>query len=48
VLFRSLRHQLPTHVGIFSPKLGTELLVTSQGLRIVSLILVTVPYLWWS
>jgi hypothetical protein len=45
---RALRHQLPTHVGIFSPKLGTELLLTSQGLRIISLILVTIPYLWWS
>jgi hypothetical protein len=45
---RALRHQLPTHAGIFSPKLGTELLLTSQGLRIISLILVTMPYLWWS
>jgi hypothetical protein len=43
---RALRHQLPTHAGIFSPKLGTELLLTSQGLRIISLILVTVSYLW--
>lgn len=44
---RALRHQLPTHAGIFSPKLGTQLLLTSQGLRILSLILVTIPYLWW-
>lgn len=45
---RAVRHQLPTHVGIFAPRLGTRLLVTSQGLRIVSLIVVTLPYLWWS
>jgi hypothetical protein len=45
---RALRHQLPTHVGIFSPKLGTELLLTSQGLRISSLIAVTILYFWWS
>lgn len=45
---RALRHQLPTHAGIFAPKLGTELLLTSQGLRIVSLLLVALPYWWWS
>ena len=43
---RALRHQLPTHAGIFSPRLGTQLLLTSQGLRIISLILVTIPYIW--
>jgi hypothetical protein len=45
---RALRHQLPSHAGIFSPKLGAQLLFTSQGLRIFSLIVVTIPYLWWS
>ena len=44
---RALRHQLPTHVGIFSPKLGTELLLLSQGLRLLSLLLVAVPYAMW-
>lgn len=44
---RALRHQLPSHVGIFSPKLGTELLFISQGLRLVSLILVALPYVRW-
>jgi hypothetical protein len=44
---RALRHQLPTNVGIFSPKLGTELLVLSQGLRLLSLLLVAVPYAVW-
>lgn len=45
---RALRHQLPTHAGIFSPKLGGQLLLTSQALRILSLIIVTGPYIWWS
>lgn len=44
---RALRHQLPTNVGIFSPKLGTELLLWSQGLRLLSLLLVAVPYAIW-
>ncbi len=44
---RALRHQLPTNVGIFSPKLGTELLLLSQGLRLLSLLLVAVPYAIW-
>jgi hypothetical protein len=44
---RAVRHQLPTNVGIFSPKLGTELLLLSQGLRLVSLLVVAVPYAVW-
>jgi len=44
---RALRHQLPTNVGIFSPKLGTQLLLLSQGLRLFSLFMVAVPYAWW-
>jgi hypothetical protein len=44
---RALRHQLPTNVGIFSPKLGTEFLLVSQGLRLLSLLLVAVPYAVW-
>ncbi len=44
---RALRHQLPSHVGIFSPKLGTELLLLSQGVRLLSLILVALPYALW-
>jgi hypothetical protein len=44
---RALRHQLPSHVGIFSPGLGTRLLLLSQGLRLLSLVLVTVPYVLW-
>jgi hypothetical protein len=44
---RALRHQLPTHVGIFSPGLGTRLLLLSQGMRLISLVLVAAPYAWW-
>jgi hypothetical protein len=44
---RALRHQLPTHVGIFSPGLGTRFLLMSQGLRLLSLVLVAVPYAMW-
>jgi hypothetical protein len=44
---RALRHQLPSHVGIFAPGLGTRLLLTSQGLRLLSLVLVVLPYAWW-
>ena len=44
---RALRHQLPSHMGIFSPKLGTQFLLLSQGLRLVSLVLVAAPYALW-
>ena len=44
---RAIRHQLPSHMGIFSPKLGTEYLLLSQGLRLVSLAVVAVPYVVW-
>jgi len=44
---RALRHQLPSHAGIFSPGLGMELLVMSQSLRILSLIAVIIPYWIW-
>ncbi len=41
---RALRHQLPSHAGIFTPKLGLFLLLQSQALRIASLALVTGCY----
>ncbi len=44
---RTLRHQLPTHLGLFNVGLGTRLLILSQSLRIFSLILVTGLYLWF-
>ena len=37
---RALRHQLPHYMGIFQPRLGTQLLITGQILRITSLIVV--------
>lgn len=44
---RALRHQLPHYMGIFSPKLGLELLSIGQGLRVLSVLAVTVAYGWW-
>ena len=41
---RALRHQLPRYIGIFSPKMGTQLLVMGQGLRVSSLIAVGLIY----
>lgn len=44
---RTIRHQLPTQVGLFSLAMGTELLLLSQGLRILSLLAVAIPYAIW-
>ena len=41
---RALRHQLPHYMGIFQPKLGTQLLLMGQILRITSLIAVGSVY----
>ena len=41
---RALRHQLPRYVGIFSPKMGTQLLLMGQGFRITSIIFVGMVY----
>lgn len=35
---RALRHQLPRLMGIFAPKLGLQILLLGQGIRVVSLI----------
>jgi len=45
---RAVRHQLPTHAGIFPLALATELLFLGQGLRILSLIVVTSAYVLWA
>jgi len=42
--FRALRHQLPNYMGIFSPKMGAELLLMGQAFRVASLILVGSVY----
>ena len=36
---RGLRHQMPYYMGIFGPKLGTRLVITSQAFRITSLVI---------
>ena len=41
---RALRHQLPRYMGIFSPKMGTELLLLGQLLRVMSLVVVAVLF----
>jgi hypothetical protein len=41
---RALRHQLPRYIGIFSPKMGSQLLFLGQGFRIASLMVVGIIY----
>lgn len=36
---RALRHQLPRYMGIFSPKMGSQLLLMGQGFRVTSIII---------
>jgi hypothetical protein len=41
---RALRHQLPRYIGIFSPKMGTQILLMGQGFRVVSIIIAGIIY----
>jgi len=41
---RALRHQLPRYIGIFSPKMGSQILLLGQGFRITSLMVVGLIY----
>ena len=41
---RALRHQLPRYIGIFSPKMGTQILLLGQGFRVTSIIFVGLVY----
>ncbi|MCP4694644.1 MAG: nucleoside recognition protein, partial [Desulfobacterales bacterium] len=41
---RALRHQLPRYMGIFAPKMGSQLLLMGQAFRISSLIVAGVVY----
>jgi hypothetical protein len=41
---RALRHQLPHYMGIYSPKMGTQLLLMGQGFRVLSVISVGLLY----
>lgn len=43
---RALRHQLPRYMGIFSPRMGFQILMLGQGFRILSLIIVGVVYFY--
>jgi hypothetical protein len=43
---RALRHQLPRYIGIFSPKMGTQLLLMGQGFRVTSIMVVGIIYYW--
>ena len=43
---RALRHQLPRYIGIFSPKMGLQLLLMGQGFRVVSIIFVGIVYFY--
>lgn len=44
---RALRHQLPRYIGIFSPRMGTQLLLMGQGFRVGSLVIVGWVYYWF-
>ncbi len=41
---RALRHQLPRYMGIFSPKMGLQLLLTGQFFRVTSILIVGLIY----
>jgi len=41
---RALRHQLPRYMGIFSPKMGLQLLLSGQLFRVLSIILMGIFY----
>jgi len=43
---RALRHQLPRYIGIFSPKMGTQILIMGQGFRVASIMAVGIIYYW--
>ena len=41
---RAFRHQMPYYMGIFGPKLGTRLVLTSQTFRVASLVISGVAF----
>ena len=41
---RAIRHQLPRYMGIFSPKMGAQILLMGQGFRVASIIAVGVGF----
>ncbi len=44
---RALRHQLPHYMGIYSPGLGSKLLLMGQGARVLSVLVVALLFAWW-
>jgi hypothetical protein len=43
---RAIRHQLPRYLGIFSPKIGLQLLLSGQLFRVVSILIIGTLYYW--
>ena len=43
---RAIRHQLPAYAGFYRPALALRLILANQGLRAVSMAVVTLLY-WW-
>ncbi len=41
---RAVRHQLPRYVGIFSPRMGINILLLGQGFRVLSIIIAGTVY----
>ena len=41
---RALRHQLPRYMGIFSPKMGLQLLISGQLFRVLSILFIGTLY----
>jgi hypothetical protein len=44
---RAVRHQFPYYAGIFKPGLALNLIISSQALRVASILLVTLGYAFW-
>lgn len=43
---RTLRHQLPHYMGIYSPRLGAEMLLIGQTVRVLSVVLAAAGFAW--
>lgn len=44
---RALRHQLPAYAGFFRPAMALKLIVANQGLRALSMLVITALYWLW-
>ncbi len=45
---RGIRHQFPAYAGFYKPKLALQLILTNQGLRATSMVLMTIAYYYAS